>query len=80
MTLLYQINQLEQIHFHIEHKSTGSPRYFANRLKLSVRSLYRILEELRDLDVHFHYNKTRRSYEYSGEHTITWLLRIMEGN
>ncbi len=80
MTLLYQINQLEQIHFHIEHKSTGSPRYFANRLKLSVRSLYRILEELKDLDVHIHYNKTRGSYEYTGEHTITWLLRLIESN
>ncbi len=80
MTLLYQINQLEQIHFHIEHKSTGSPRYFANRLKLSVRSLYRILEELRDLDVHIQYNKTRGSYEYTGEHNITWLLRRMGSN
>jgi hypothetical protein len=78
MTLLYQINQLEQIHFHIEHKSTGSPRYFANRLKLSVRSLYRILEELKDLDVHIHYNKTRGSYEYMGEHNIPWLLKIKE--
>ncbi len=80
MTLLYQINQLEQIHFHIEHKSTGSPKHFARRLKLSVRSLYRILEELKDLDVHIHYNKTRGAYEYTDEHTITWLLRLIESN
>ncbi len=38
MDLYSQINQLDLINLHIEHKSTGNPKQFARRLKLCVRS------------------------------------------
>jgi predicted DNA-binding transcriptional regulator YafY len=74
MNLFSQINLLEQIHFHIEHKSTGTPEVFAGKLQLSERSLYRILEELKDRGVHIVYNRRRCSYEYRGEYRIPKLL------
>jgi len=78
MNLFSQINLLQQIHFHIEHKSTGTPKVFAGRLQLSERSLYRILEELKDSGVHIVYNRIRCSYEYQSEYRIPEFLLIKD--
>lgn len=76
MTLLSQMNLLEQMHFHLEHKSTGTPKAFAGRLHLSERSLYRLLAELNDRGVCIVYNRSRGYYEYQGEYRIPDLLRV----
>lgn len=74
MNLIPQMNQLQQIHFHIEHKSTGTPKAFADRLQVSVRSLHRILEDLKDRGVCIVYNRSRGSYEYQGAFRIPDLM------
>lgn len=74
MNLFPQINQLQQIHFHIEHKSTGTPKAFAGKLQVSVRTLHRIIEELTDRGVCIVYNRSRCCYEYQGEYRIPDLL------
>lgn len=78
MRLFSQINLLMQIHFHIEHKRTGTPKAFACRLHLSERSLYRILEELKDMDVNIIYNSIRCSYEYQGAFRIPDLMLLKD--
>ena len=70
---------LKQIHFHIEHKSTGSPKDFAGRLGLSERTMYRILAELKDQEVSIVYNNSRGAYMYENENTILKLLKEMGG-
>jgi predicted DNA-binding transcriptional regulator YafY len=75
MNLFSQINQLEQIHYHIEHKSTGSPKQFASRLNVSERTLNRIIEELQDREVCIAYSRKRNSYVYMGDHKIPGLLK-----
>ncbi len=74
MNLFSQMNQLQQIHFHIEHRSTGTPEAFAGRMQISVRTLHRILEELNDRGVCIVYNRSRCCYEYQGVYRIPDLL------
>ena len=71
-----KMNLLMLIHFHIEHKSTGTPREFAHRLKLSERSMYRVLEELRDIGINIQYSRVRCSYIYTDENKINNLFKI----
>lgn len=75
MNLFAQVELLQRIDRHIRLRSSGSPKSFAKRLKISERSWYRILEELKDLGVHIEYNKERRYYEYIDENTIATLLK-----
>jgi len=77
MSLFSQINQLDQIHLHIEHKSTGCPRQFARRLNVSIRSLNRIIEELKDQEVHIVYSRKRNAYVYTSDYKIPVLLKSM---
>lgn len=79
MDLFYKIDQLKQIHFHIHHKSTGHPEEFAGRLGMSGRTLYRLLEELKDHDVHIAFSRSRGSYVYIDENTIEKLLKLWGG-
>lgn len=52
---------------------------FAARLGLSKRSLHRILEALRDQDVHILYSRSRGYYLYADGNTIANLLKILGG-
>lgn len=76
MNLFTQINKLEQIHFHIEHKSTGRPKEFARRLRISERTLFRLLGVLKDYGVEIEYNRLRSTYEYKSKYGIPDLLRF----
>jgi DNA-binding Lrp family transcriptional regulator len=76
MSIIDHIYLLERVHHHIEHKSTGTPREFAERLQISERKLYRILDELRDLGAIIAYNTDRSSYIYGNEVSININFRI----
>jgi DNA-binding Lrp family transcriptional regulator len=78
MSIIDHIYLLERVHHHIEHKSTGTPREFADRLQISERKLYRILDELRDLGAVIDYNAERSSYMYGNEVQLNIHLRINE--
>lgn len=75
MNLFTQINQLDQMHFHIEHKSTGCPDQFASRLNISRSSLYRILAELKDREVPIVYSRTRGCFMHTSEQEIPDLIK-----
>jgi len=79
MDLFHKIDQLKLSHFHILHKSTGNPKEFAQRLGLSGRTLYRLLEELKDHDVHIAFSRSRGSYVYLDENIIEKLLKLWGG-
>ncbi len=74
MDLFDQIELLKQIDFHIEHKSTGCPQDFASRLHMSQRTLYRLLEQLKDRNVHMEYIRAKGSYVYLDDKTIPKLI------
>jgi DNA-binding Lrp family transcriptional regulator len=76
MSIIDHIYLLERVHHHIAHKSSGGPKEFADRLGISERKLYRILDELRDLGAVIDFNADRSSYVYSNDVSIIINLRI----
>jgi len=64
MSFFDHIQQLERVHNLIRLKSTGRPIEFANKIGISERTLYRILDELRDRGAIIRFSNERSSYYY----------------
>ncbi len=78
MGIFEHIRLLESVHHHIAHKSTGTPMAFASRLNISERTLFRVLEELKDLGAEIVFHKERNSYIYQNEVSFSIRFRIDE--
>jgi len=62
--LLSALSQMDQL---IRFRETGTPKDFAYRLGISVRTLYNYLRILKELGADIQYNKYSQSYEYVSE-------------
>lgn len=62
--LLSALSRMDQL---IRFRETGTPEDFANRLGISVRSLYNYLNIMKELGADIQYNKYTHSYEYLSE-------------
>lgn len=76
MQLIRTLKQLEYIHFLIHAKATGRPREFAEKLNVSERHLYRMLEEFKEIGFPIRYSKERESYIYDGFASISFELFV----
>lgn len=63
------LNRLEYIDYLIRSKKTGRPEALAEKLGLSERSLYNLLNDLKSFDAPIRYDKNIESYyyEYDGD-------------
>lgn len=59
-----KLKVIERLHYLIRRKGTGSPVHLANRLNISERCLYNLLNEMKSMGAPIYYNKTKRSYCY----------------
>lgn len=76
MSIINHLFLLQRVHDRIMHKSTGTPKEFADRLNISERTLYRIMEELKDLGAEIAYSTERSSYVYNNDVMINIHLKI----
>lgn len=67
MNLLDQIMLIERLDGLIRRTQTGSPKQLAEKLGVSERTVYRILRDLRDMDLPIEYNDLKNSYIYTGD-------------
>jgi transcriptional antiterminator len=67
MKTLKNLERMQQLHALIEKECTGSPTELADKLKISERSIYLLLEQLRDFDAQVAYNRSRKTYYYKEE-------------
>jgi len=65
MKTLKQLERLQKAHKLILQENTGTPKEFANKLHISERELYRILEYLKDIGAIVSFSHTIESYHYS---------------
>lgn len=72
MKLFEQIERLNLIHMLVDKERTGSPEYFAQRLGISKRQLYNIIDDLKLYGAPIRYNPLINSYCYKKE----FLLKI----
>jgi len=62
MKFLEYVEKLEHIRFLAARHSTGSPSQLAARLDVSVRTVERMVQQLRDRGYSITYNRFRNSY------------------
>jgi len=67
MKTLKQLERLRKAHKLIQQENTGTPAEFANRLFISERELYRILEYLKEVDAMISFSRTANSYYYTDD-------------
>jgi predicted DNA-binding transcriptional regulator YafY len=64
MILFKQIELLERIHKRIQTSHTGTPENFAQRMGVSLRRLYEIIEEMKGMGAPIHYSRSAETYYY----------------
>lgn len=79
MSYIDHLLLLDRIHYHIDHKSTGSSGEFAQRLGISEGNCLN-LAEMRDMGAVIKYNTDRASFLYMNEVRIDIQIRIDHNN
>jgi hypothetical protein len=67
MKSLKNLERLQQLHQRISQENTGTPKELAKFMKISERTLYKLLEQLKDLTAPICYNRTSNTYFYEGD-------------
>ncbi|MCF6349119.1 MAG: DNA-binding protein [Flavobacteriaceae bacterium] len=65
MKTLKQLERLRKAHKLIQQENTGTPEEFANRLNISRRQLYNMIEYFKELDAPLLYNRKTNTFYYS---------------
>ncbi|MBK5209683.1 MAG: HTH domain-containing protein [Flavobacteriaceae bacterium] len=65
MKTLKQLERLRKAHKLIQQEKTGSPSEFANKLDVSERQVYKIIDYLKEIDAPIIYNRKIKTYYYT---------------
>lgn len=76
MKIIKQLERLKTIHHLIENQQTGSPNEFANKIHVSKRQLFNILDDLKLMGAPIEYSTLQKSYIYSEYCEIQLLFQI----
>jgi predicted DNA-binding transcriptional regulator YafY len=64
------ISRTRRLDHLIRRKSTGSPAQLANRLGVSEATIYRYIQELKDMGAPIKYCRERQSYKYEKDYEL----------
>lgn len=67
MTFYEYSNTLERLKYLAAHKQTGTPQELAQKLDVSVRTVQRMVQQLREHGCQVVFNRHRYTYEISKE-------------
>lgn len=70
MKTIKHIERLQRLHNLIKMECTGSPTEIAERLHISERTVYYLLDQLRDYDAQIQYDRGRKTYYYEDEFVL----------
>jgi hypothetical protein len=73
MTQIEKIYLLDRLHHLIRRKGTGNPKALADRLDVSERTVYNLIDTLRGLGIDITYCKDKESYCYEEEVVLNFL-------
>lgn len=65
MNKLEQLGRLRKAHSFIKQENTGTPSELANKLHISRRQLFNIINELKEMDATILFNRKTNSYFYN---------------
>lgn len=64
MNSIKNLERLQKLHQLIEQEVTGAPKELANRMQVSERLVYNLLEQLKDYEADICYCRSRKTYYY----------------
>ncbi|MCD8405151.1 DNA-binding protein [Tenacibaculum dicentrarchi] len=67
MKNLKNLERLQQLHNLITNENTGTPKELANLLQVSQRSVYLLVEQLKDYNANICYSRSRKTYHYCND-------------
>lgn len=70
MQALKFISRTRRLDSLIRRKSTGSPAQLAHRLGVSEATIYRYIQEMKDMGAPIRYCRERQSYRYECEYEL----------
>ena len=76
MSTMKYVARMERIDQLIRQEMTGNAPDFADRLNISVRQLYNLMDELKDLGLPIAYCRNRQTYYYKVPCRIVFEVRI----
>ena len=74
MKTIQQLERLRKIHQLIKKRNTGSPNELANRLKISRRQLYNVIEYLKEIEAPLIFSRKNNTFYY--EHEFDLLINV----
>ena len=71
MNRIEDLRLLKSIHEHIKASTTGTPTQFAQKLRVSLRKMYRLIEYLREHDAPIAFDRLHQTYYYTEKCELT---------
>ena len=60
-----ELERLQILHSLIENECTGTPKQLARKMRISIRSVYRLIEKLKDYNAEIGFDRKRNTYYYN---------------
>lgn len=79
MNTIKTLERLQRIHSLIENECTGSPYELANKMNVSERSIYNLIEYLRDFEARVAYDRGRKTYYYLNNFSLNLQISLSIG-
>ncbi len=76
MILAVELQHMRDINYMILHHATGTPEQFAQKLNLSRRQLYYMIEYLNDLGAPIKYSRKSETFYYADRFDFEIKIRI----
>lgn len=82
MKTLKNLERLQQIHELIEAENTGTPGEIANKMEISERLVYNLIEQLKDFEAEICYSRKSKTYYYCEDFQlkVTFSVTVMAKN
>ncbi len=65
MKNLKTLERLQQLHLRIKNENTGAPKQLAAFMQISQRSVYILINKLRDYNADIKYSRNKETYYYT---------------
>lgn len=76
MKNLKTLERLQQLHQRISQENTGTPKELANTMHVSERTLYSLVEQLKDLTAPICYNRNTKTYYYCDDFELQISIQV----
>ncbi len=76
MNNLKQLERLKTIHRLIKVENTGTPTELAKKLRVSVRQVFLLIEQLKEMDAPILFNRRTKTYYYSLDYELSINISI----